>query len=83
MGNSLVQWRATIGGFHSKICSGGWDKSISKVLEDLESKLPNFSIAMEFTSYFRSIIEVHRVCTAKTLDQNEAKKIIQDYSNNF
>ena len=29
MGNSLVQWRAAIGGFFSRICSSGWEKSIS------------------------------------------------------
>ena len=29
MGNSLVQWRAAIGGFCSRICSSGWGKSVS------------------------------------------------------
>ena len=29
MGNNLAQWRVSIGGFHSRICSGGWTRKSS------------------------------------------------------
>ena len=29
MGNSLEQWRVSIGGYHSRICSGGWKRRSS------------------------------------------------------
>ena len=52
-------------------------------MKDLESTLPTFSIAEQFTKYLRSIRELHRVCTSKKLNLKEAKKAIGNFSDNF
>ena len=54
-----------------------------KVLNDLESKLPTHSIALEFTKYFKCIRELHLACTAKTLNLSETKRVIDNYTNQF
>ena len=54
-----------------------------EVLKDLESTLPTFSIAEQFTNHLRSIRELHRVCTSKKLNLKEAKKAIGNFSDNF
>ena len=54
-----------------------------EVLKDLESTLPTFSIAEQFSNYLRSIRELHRVCTAKKLNLKEAKKAIGNFSDKF
>ena len=42
-------------------------------LLDLESTLPTFAIAKDFTDYLRTIREVHKVCTSKMLDKKGSK----------
>ena len=54
-----------------------------EVLKDLESTLPTFSITEQFSNYLRSIRDLHRVCTAKKLNLKEAKKVINNFSDQF
>ena len=50
---------------------------------DLEATLPTFTVARDFTEYFRTIREVHKVCTSKVLDKMEAKQVVKNYENSF
>ena len=54
-----------------------------KVLNDLESKLPTYSIAQNFTNYFRCIRDLLKTCTAKILDTTETQRVIDSFTNQF
>ena len=45
-----------------------------KILEDFESTLPNYEIALDFTNYIRSIRDIHQVCLAKEVDLARVKQ---------
>ena len=49
---------------------------------NLEETLPNFQVSQEFTSYLRSLRELHKLCTEKTLPSNY-RVILEVFENKF
>ena len=54
-----------------------------RILMDLEAKLPTYSIAQEFTDYFRCIRDLHKACTAQKLDISETQRVIDNFTDKF
>ena len=54
-----------------------------RVLNDLETKLPTYSIAVDFTTYFRSIRDLHKACTAQTLENRDTNAHAEELAKPF
>ena len=65
MGNSLVQWRVAIGGFHGRICSSSWSQSTSGKSNSNQFKEETANKVKSFFLYF--IQEVLLVITYSVL----------------
>ena len=49
----------------------------------MESTIPNYEIALDFTNYIRSIRDIHQVCLAKEVDLAKSKAVLEDDSSRF
>ena len=57
MGNSLVQWRVAIGGFHGRICSSSWSQSTSGKSNSDQFKEEVSETANKVKSFFLYFIQ--------------------------